>query len=107
MIIPSIPIRGFWVELIPSPDLDAPWGRRPAALGRFRQTSPGSRRRLSLRRPLSARHAMLSSHLPPLYAPNPSQAVRCVLHEDAPRFAEAGLSDLLHLNAPPSREIPQ
>ena len=104
---PQHPYTRLLVDSIPSPDLDTPWGNgRPLSDG-FARPAPASVGGC----PFIARcsHAMprCATQLPPLYAPNPCQAVRCVLHEDAPRFAEAELSELLHLNASPSREIPQ
>jgi peptide/nickel transport system ATP-binding protein len=104
---PQHPYTRLLVDSIPSPDLDTAWGNgRPLAesFGTPASASAGGC-------PFVARcpHAMprCAAQLPSLYAPNPSQAVRCVLYEDAPRFAEAGLSNLLRLNVPPSREIPQ
>ena len=104
---PQHPYTRLLVDSIPSPDLDTPWGNgRPLADG-FATPAPIS----AVGCPFVARcpHAMprCATRLPPLYAPNPRRAVRCVLHEDAPRFSEAGLSELLHLNTPPSRELPQ
>jgi oligopeptide/dipeptide ABC transporter ATP-binding protein len=104
---PQHPYTRLLVDSIPSPDLDTPWGNgRPLSDG-FARSAPASAGGC----PFVARcpHATprCAAQIPPLYAPNPSQAVRCVLHEDAPRFEEAGLSDLLHLKAPPSREILQ
>ena len=104
---PQHPYTRLLVDSIPSPDLDAPWGNGWPLSDGFARPAPAAAGGC----PFVARcpHAMprCAAHLPSLYAPHPSQAVRCVLHEDAQRFAEAGLSDLLHLNAPPSREIPQ
>lgn len=104
---PQHPYTQLLVDSIPSPDLETPWGNgRPLSDG-FATPAPVSAGGCSF--VARCPHALprCATQLPPLYAPNPSQAVRCVLHEDAPRFAEAGLSELLHLNASPSREIPQ
>lgn len=104
---PQHPYTRLLVDSIPSPDLDTPWGNgRPLSDG-----SAGPAPASAGGCPFIARcpYAMprCATQLPPLYAPNSCQAVRCVLHEDAPRFEEAGLSDLLHLNASPSKEVPQ
>jgi peptide/nickel transport system ATP-binding protein len=104
---PQHPYTRLLVDSIPSPDLDTPWGNGRPLADSFAGPSPASAGGC----PFVARcpHAMprCGAQLPPLYAPNPRRAVRCILHEDAPRFAEAGLSDLLHLNAPPSKDSPQ
>ncbi len=104
---PQHPYTRLLVDSIPSPDLETPWGNGRPLADSFATPAPAS----AVGCPFVARcpHAMprCSAQLPPLFAPNPHQAVRCVLHEDAPRFAEAGLGDLLHLNASPSRKIPQ
>jgi len=104
---PQHPYTRLLVDSIPSPDLETPWGNGRPLADSFATPAPAS----AVGCPFVARcpHAMprCSTQLPPLFAPNPHQAVRCVLHEDAPRFAEAGLGDLLHLNASPSRKIPQ
>jgi oligopeptide/dipeptide ABC transporter ATP-binding protein len=104
---PQHPYTRLLVDSIPSPDLDTPWGNgRPLSDGFSAPTAESAGGC-----PFIARcpHAMprCATQLPPLYAQNSRQAVRCVLHEDAPRFEEDGLSGLLHLNASPSKEIPQ
>jgi oligopeptide/dipeptide ABC transporter ATP-binding protein len=103
---PQHPYTRLLVDSIPSPDLDTPWGNgRPLTSG-VTGLIPASAGGC----PFIARcpHAIprCAAKLPPLYAPSSRQAVRCVLYEDAPRFEEGGLSDLLHLNASPSRDIP-
>ena len=104
---PQHPYTRLLVDSIPSPDLDTPWGNGRPLSDEFARSAPASAGGC----PFVARcpHATprCASLLPPLYAPNPCQVVRCVLHEDAPRFAEASLGDLLHLNAPPPMEVPQ
>jgi oligopeptide/dipeptide ABC transporter ATP-binding protein len=103
---PQHPYTRLLVDSIPSPDLDTPWGNgRPltnGVTGLIPASAGGC--------PFIARcpHAMprCATQLPPLYAPSSRQAVRCVLHEDAPRFEEGGLSDLLHLDTSSSKDIP-
>lgn len=103
---PQHPYTRLLVDSIPSPDLDTPWGNGRPLADSFAMPAPVS----AAGCPFVARCPNVlprcSTQLPPLYAPNPRQAVRCVLHEAAPRFADSGLRDLLHLNAAPSREIP-
>ena len=102
---PQHPYTRLLIDSIPSPDLDTPWGNGRPLADSFASPATASAGGC----PFVARcpHAMprCATQLPPLYAPKPGQAVRCVLHQDAPRFAEAGLSDLLHLKT--STEIPQ
>jgi oligopeptide/dipeptide ABC transporter ATP-binding protein len=105
---PQHPYTRLLVDPIPSPDLDTPWGNGTPLAGSVATSAPTS----AAGCPFVARcpHAMprYAEALPPLYPPNPRQAVRCVLQESAPRFADADLSQLLHLNAAdtrrPSRE---
>ncbi|HET6196711.1 MAG TPA: ABC transporter ATP-binding protein [Acetobacteraceae bacterium] len=103
---PQHPYTRLLVDSIPSPDLNTPWGNGRPLADSYATPAPVS----AVGCPFVARcphvQPRCAASLPPLYAPNPRQAVRCVLHDDAPRFAEAGLSELLHLNAAPSREIP-
>lgn len=101
---PQHPYTRLLVDSIPSPDIDTPWGNGRPLAESFAAAAPVAADGC----PFVARcpHAMprCADQLPPLYAPNPRQAVRCVLHEDAPDFAEPGLSGLLHLHASSSQE---
>lgn len=102
---PQHPYTRLLVDSIPPPDLDTPWGNGRPLAGSFAAPVPAARDGC----PFVSRcpHAMsrCAEQLPPLYAPNPRQAVRCVLYEDAPHFAESGLSELLHLQASSSEEM--
>lgn len=104
---PQHPYTRLLIDSIPSPDLDTPWGNGRPLADSFAKPATASAGGcpFAARCPDAMRRC--AARLPPLYAPNPRQAVRCVLHEDAPRFAEPDLSDLLHLKASTSTEIPQ
>ena len=77
---PQHPYTRLLVNSIPSPDLDTSWGNGRPLADSVATSAPGTGGGC----PFVARcpHAMprCATELPPLYAPNPRQAVRCVLH---------------------------
>jgi oligopeptide/dipeptide ABC transporter ATP-binding protein len=101
---PQHPYTRLLVDSIPVPDIDRPWGDGRALGDNFAKPAPAYTGGC----PFVTRcpHAMprCAERQPPLYASNPRQAVRCILHEEAPRFDEEHLSDLLRLRASSPKE---
>jgi peptide/nickel transport system ATP-binding protein len=96
---PQHPYTRLLVDSIPWPDLDAPWGKQQAVL-REDSTEPAAPDGCAFASRCPHVTARCRAQSPGLFAVAPRQVARCFLHDAAPAFTDAALSDLVQSRAP-------
>ncbi len=100
---PLHPYTRLLVDSIPWPDLETSWGTLPTSPAEQRAV-PGTGCAFAGRCPEAMPRCRAA--IPPLFAVNPEQVVRCLLHEQAPFCDPAELGARLHTVSTVTHEAP-